>query len=198
MTHVLVAVDPGKDHAGVTIAVDGVVALCETVKIPRRKDLYGPAYRQGRIKAVDSTLCVEVALGVKALLARLDVDWSVTTIEYVSEIPAVRKVGKRLSSKVRPEDLMFVQTTGGAVAGMLSFTGKLATVRYIYPEEHKGQIDPEVYWDRVLKIARKSGDEKIADGVLKSMGNKSGLPCDKVGHAIDSLGIAYWALWRSQ
>ena len=197
----LVAVDPGKNHAGVTVALNGAIVLCDTAKAKKAKDLAGPYYRQGRLPAVECALCGDVAQDVSRLMSTMKLDpHQSIELHLVGEIPMVRPPDPRKKRKnVNPEDLLFVQTTNAAIVGYFKGLGVLKTTRFIYPEEHKGQVTPEAYWQRVINEARKHKDTvDLIDEVLHSQGNKSGEPCDKVGHAIDSMGIAFWALWRTR
>ena len=162
------------------------------------KDEEGPYYRQGRKPRVESSLPTLVARDVAVWLQDVyDRVGSIASIEYVGEIPQVRlkREGKKvyIVNRVDPEDLMFVQSTNAAV-GVASGATR---VRYVYPEEHKGTVNPEVYWSRVIRRCEVNEAERVVmDALLHSNKNKSGLPCDKVGHGIDAVGIGLWACFR--
>lgn len=189
MTTLTVSCDPGKDHCGLGLHVGDRLFDATVIRVKRMPDVAGAEYRQGRLKVNESRLPYDVARAAERWFQTRQLP-PISRVEFVGEQmlvvppnPAIKR-----KKKVDPEDLLFCQSTMSAVC----FAARPDAVRFVYPEEHKGTIPAEDYWERVIKECSRDAQEKMVMDRL--LGGKP--VCDKTGHGVDAVGIGQWAVWR--
>lgn len=175
----LLAIDPGKHHAGWALFVDGKLTRAGIEKAPEVEPVERADYRQGRHKAHVTTRCALVGNLIHGV-GFVD--------EVIAELPHVYVDGnRRLTGKADPNDLLFLAFTAGVLTG----SAHRADSRLVEPSEWKGQRPDSVTWKWIRDAMKPAEIEiAIAHDVYDDRHRKT------FHHGLEAIGIGLWASWR--
>lgn len=192
---ITLSIDPGKHHAGWAIFVERTLVRAGVVMVRPEKDTHNAYYRQGRHKQVTCASSVKIAetIGAHVEIARRIVESRKGSVhvEYVGEMMHVYvDEDGRLTERASPVELLFIQTTMGAIAGEIR---QPKSTRYVEAAEWKKQRGDLATWTMI----RNTLDTQETE-VAKSCGvyDETGSLRKHFHHGLEAIGIGLWSLFR--
>lgn len=192
---ITLAIDPGKHHCGWAIFVEKKLLRSGVVRVDPDRDTHGPYYRQGRHRQVVCQSSAKIAQEITMLanMAQM-LHGGQAVIEIVLEMMHVYvdQDTKKLKDGSNPVELLYIQTTSGAIIGALSQRHP-CRVRFIDASEWKKQLKDLATWTMVRNALMPDEVE-----IAKRCGtyDETGPLGKQFHHGLEAKGIGLWSLYR--
>ncbi len=178
--HLLLAVDPGKHHAGWALFANGYLLAAGIARAVPPKDSRPVTYRQD-VPASETHAQTSVAVQIEAAVSRAIPVAPVT--EVIVEGMRVYPGDKRSN----PANMIEVSITSGAILGRFP----LARPRLVTAARWKGQLSDGATWHMIQKnMTAPEISTARACRVYDAEDRKD------FHHGLEAIGIGLWALWR--